>query len=157
MANNLDFTDIKNAVELVNKKIEHGNFYRIESGLKALDMLKGGWFRGEFSVVGGRPGMGKKGFILSIISNLLYDDIPVSLFTAIDVMNDDFITYVVSCIKFQDWEYCKEHKAEILQFVDLSNIFDNNQIYFDKSGSFIPNNEGYLKISKIIVDKLKNY
>lgn len=43
------------------------------------------------------------------------------------------------------------------EFVDLSNIFDNNPIYFDKSGSFIPNNEGYLKISKIIIEKLENY
>lgn len=42
-------------------------------------------------------------------------------------------------------------------YIDLSNIFDNNPIYFDKKGSFVPNNEGYLKISKIIVDKLENY
>jgi len=43
------------------------------------------------------------------------------------------------------------------EYVDLSNIFDNNPVYFDKSGNFIPNNEGYLKISKIIVEKLENY
>ena len=42
------------------------------------------------------------------------------------------------------------------EYVDLSNIFDNNPIYFDKTGSFIPNNEGYLKISKIIVEKIEN-
>lgn len=46
---------------------------------------------------------------------------------------------------------------EGFEYVDLSNIFDNNPIYFDKKGSFIPNNEGYLKISKIIVEKLKDY
>ena len=28
---------------------------------------------------------------------------------------------------------------------------------FNKSDSFIPNNEGYLKISKIIIEKLENY
>ena len=42
-------------------------------------------------------------------------------------------------------------------YVDLSKIFDNNPIYFDNSDSFIPNNYGYLKISQIIVEKLKNY
>ena len=42
-------------------------------------------------------------------------------------------------------------------YVDLANIFDNNPIYFNKNGIFIPNNEGYLKISKIIIENLKNY
>lgn len=46
---------------------------------------------------------------------------------------------------------------EGFEYVDLSNIFDNNPIYFDKNDSFIPNNDGYLKISKIIVEKLKKY
>ena len=30
-------------------------------------------------------------------------------------------------------------------------------IFFEKKDSFVPNNEGYLKISKIIVEKLKKY
>ena len=42
------------------------------------------------------------------------------------------------------------------EYIDLSNIFDNNPIYFDKNGSFVPNNDGYLKISKIIIEKLEN-
>ena len=29
--------------------------------------------------------------------------------------------------------------------------------FFDKNDSFIPNNEGYLKISKIIIEKLEKY
>jgi len=40
------------------------------------------------------------------------------------------------------------------EYVDLSKIFDNNPIYFDKNDSFIPNNQGYLKISKIIFIKI---
>lgn len=42
------------------------------------------------------------------------------------------------------------------EYVDLATIFDNNPIYFDKSDSFVPNNDGYLKISKIIIEKLQN-
>ena len=122
MAYNIDFTDIKNAVALVNKKIEKGDCYRIESGFRALDILKGGWFRGEFSIVGGRPGMGKTGFIISLISNLLHDDIPVSLFSARNVMNEDFMAYLVSCIKFQSIEHTREEKIELLKSVDVSNI-----------------------------------
>ena len=96
MSYNLDFTDIKNAIALVNKKIETGDCYRIESGIKPLDILKKGWCRGEFCIIGGRPGMGKTGFILSIISNLLDKNIPVSLFSAVDMMNEDFMAYLIS-------------------------------------------------------------
>ena len=81
MTCNLDFKDIRNAVDLVNQKIENGDYYRIESGIEPLDILKKGWSRGEFCIIGGRPGMGKTGFILSIISNLLDKNIPISLFS----------------------------------------------------------------------------
>ena len=149
MAYNLDFTDIRNAVALVNKKLEKGDCYRIESRILTLDLLKGGWFRGEFSIIGGRPGMGKTGFILSIISNLLNENIPVSLFSAVDVMNEDFIAYLISCIKYQDYAYVRENKLEFLKSVDLSNlplflnlqprltltyIKDNAQVLVEKHG-----------------------
>lgn len=42
------------------------------------------------------------------------------------------------------------------EYINLSNVFDNNPIYFEKKDSFIPNNAGYLKISKIIVEKIEN-
>ena len=122
MSYNLDFTDIKNAIALVNKKIETGDCYRIESGIKPLDILKKGWCRGEFCIIGGRPGMGKTGFILSIISNLLDKNIPVSLFSAVDMMNEDFMAYLISCIKYQNYRYVREKKQEFLKSVDLSNL-----------------------------------
>lgn len=46
-------------------------------------------------------------------------------------------------------------ESEGFEYVDLSNIFDNNPKYFDKSNSFIPNNDGYFKISQIIIEKIK--
>jgi len=65
-------------------------------------------------------------------------------------VNQEYVNYINTKLKYivvnQGFEY-----------VDLSNIFDNNPIYFDKKGSFVPNNEGYLKISKIIIEKLENY
>lgn len=122
MASNIDFVVIKDAVELVNKNMDKFDFNRIESGFRTLDFIKGGWIKGEFSVIGGRPGMGKTGFIISIISNLLQDNIPVSLFSAKNSMNEELIAYLVSCIKFQNIEHTKEDKVKLLKSVDLSNI-----------------------------------
>lgn len=50
-------------------------------------------------------------------------------------------------------EICDEYD---FIYVDLSNIFTNNPIYFSKQDSFIPNSKGYEKISQIIVENLKN-
>ena len=44
---------------------------------------------------------------------------------------------------------------EGFEYVDLSNVFDNNPIFFENNGSFIPNNAGYFKIYQIIVEKIK--
>ncbi len=41
-------------------------------------------------------------------------------------------------------------------YIDLFNIFNNNPKYFNKKSSFIPNKEGYEKISQIIIEKIKN-
>ena len=122
MVNNIDFTDIPNAIALVCKRAEEGDNYRIESGIISLDILKRGWFRSEFSIIGGRPGIGKTGFILSIISNLVNKHIPVSLFSAKDIMNEDFMAYLISCIKYQDYEYVRENKLDFLKSVDMSNL-----------------------------------
>lgn len=64
-------------------------------------------------------------------------------------VNQDYINYVNVKLKNIVLEYGFE-------YIDLSNIFDNNPTYFNKKGSFIPNNYGYLKISKIIIEKLEN-
>ncbi len=48
---------------------------------------------------------------------------------------------------------CNEYN---LTYIDLSKIFNNNPYYFNKKDSFIPNSNGYKKISQIIVEKYKN-
>jgi len=46
---------------------------------------------------------------------------------------------------------------EGFEYIDLTNIFDNNPTFFKNNSSFIPNNEGYQKISQIVLEKIKNY
>jgi len=65
-------------------------------------------------------------------------------------VNQEYINYVNVKLKNIVLNYGFE-------YIDLSNIFDNNPRYFDKKNSFIPNNEGYLKISQIIIEKLEKY
>ena len=62
---------------------------------------------------------------------------------------DDIFTYANHKLE----ELCKKYNYT---YVALSNILTNNPNYFEKKGSFAPNNAGYEKISQIIVENLKN-
>lgn len=54
----------------------------IPSGFKALDKITSGWQDGDLIAIGGRPGMGKTSFILSMIKNIVVDNkIPTMLFS----------------------------------------------------------------------------
>ena len=43
------------------------------------------------------------------------------------------------------------------EYVDLSKKLQNNPSFFEKNTSFHPNTKGYEEISKIIIEKIKNY
>ena len=57
---------------------------------------------------------------------------------------------------YANYKLKKECVKRNFTYIDLSNYFDNNPIYFSKKGTFIPNIEGYKKISQIIVEKIEN-
>lgn len=42
-------------------------------------------------------------------------------------------------------------------YINLSSTFNNNPVYFNKKNSFIPNFDGYEKISQIIIEKFEKY
>ena len=63
--------------------------------------------------------------------------------------SDDIFTYSNHKLK----EMCSKYNYI---YVDLSKILTNNPNYFEKRDGFIPNNNGYHKISQIIVENLEN-
>ncbi len=64
--------------------------------------------------------------------------------------NQDIFSYI-------NYELKELVMEEGFEYIDLAKIFDNNPIFFENSINFIPNNNGYQKISQIIVEKIKNY
>ena len=63
--------------------------------------------------------------------------------------NNDIFVYANQKLK----EICEKNK---FMYIDLASLFKNNPNYLTKKDSFIPNNQGYEKISQIIVENLKN-
>lgn len=59
---------IPEAFEKIVKSASHGSgISGIPSGFDSLDQLTAGWQNGELIAIGGRPGMGKTAFILSML------------------------------------------------------------------------------------------
>ena len=54
------------------------------------------------------------------------------------------------------WDETRRLVNPHLVYVDLSKILSNNPNYFSKKDTFVPNLEGYEKISQIIVEKIQN-
>ena len=117
MDNKVDFTRFKDVVKLVDCKNRMENT-SIMSGFERLDEVKQGWFLGELCVIGGRPSIGKTGFIMSFISNLLNRNIPVSLFSATDKLNQHFVARFLKFLEDDEYMYNKEelNKTGIIDF-----------------------------------------
>lgn len=116
MDNEVNFTRFEDVVKLVDCENRMENT-SIISGFERLDEVKQGWFLGELCVIGGRPSIGKTGFIMSLISNLLNRNIPVSLFSATDILNKHFVARFLKFLEDDECMYNKEAlKTGIIDF-----------------------------------------
>ena len=126
---NVDIITFDTALKHFNEIMKLDNKNLILSGFNRLNEIKQGWFNGELCVIGGRPSMGKTGFILSIISNILNRNIPVSLFTATDTLNERFLTRIITNLNLKEQD--DKEQSELLSTKDLTHIplFLNCQHY----------------------------
>ena len=118
MDNRVNLMRFEDAIKFVNSENTIRNNHSIMSGFERLDEVKQGWFLGELCVIGGRPSIGKTGFIMSFISNLLNRNIPVSLFSATDKLNKHFVTRFLKFLEDDEYMYNKEelNKTGIIDF-----------------------------------------
>lgn len=99
-----------------------GHTYQgVTTGYDIIDGDYQGWSPGELCVIGGRPGMGKTAFILSIIHHLVTQRIPIALFTHEDLGNPVFFKRVLRAIT--DKKPLKEMTVqELINQEDLADI-----------------------------------
>ena len=87
--------------------------------------------------------------ILSYINSFHHKKVFILGYYNIQGKNNDIFDYA----NYKLRDLCKKYK---FIYIDLSKYFNNNPIYFNDKSSFIPNLEGYEKISQIIIEKFKN-
>lgn len=69
-----------------------------------------------------------------------------------DITNENQDIFAYANIKLK-----KVTELNGFEYIDISEKLSNNPKYFINNTNFIPNNEGYYQIYKIIVEKVKNY
>lgn len=87
--------------------------------------------------------------ILDYINKFHHDKVLILGYYNITGNSNDVFDYA-------NYKLEQECKKRNFIYVDLSKYLNNNPIYFSKKNTFIPNLEGYQKISQIIVEKIKN-
>ena len=88
--------------------------------------------------------------LLEEINQYNYKKVIVLGFYNITNKHNDLFTYLNYKMKRITNKYNYE-------YLELNNILKNNPYYLENSNNFNLNNKGYNEISKIIVEKLKNY
>lgn len=90
---------IPEAFEKIVKSASHGSgISGIPSGFDSLDQLTAGWQNGELIAIGGRPGMGKTAFILSMLKRITVDNhIPAMLFS-LEMNEYQIANRLLSCV-----------------------------------------------------------
>lgn len=94
----------------------------VVSGFDVIDRVYQGWAPGELCVIGGRPGMGKTTFVLSIIRHHVSQRIPTALFTHDDIRNPKYLQRVLCAITGQKPESEMWKMQELIDQTDLSGV-----------------------------------
>jgi len=124
--------DISDIVHNTIDNVERKNNV-IPFGLKYLDESAGGMTRGEITVLGGRPGMGKSSLMINIISKLIHNDYKVMLFNR-EMSNTEMMKKIL----------CEQ-----------SNILTYNKIRKNLLNE--EEHKELLKVSNFITEKYKNF
>ena len=123
--------NIGDAIQYVIESCTESECPVVKSGIDTLDKFTNGWNPGELCIVGGRPGMGKTAFVLSVLSNIVKSKVPAVLFSATDSLNVHFVSRIVSCIKSKSDCSGIEEKLKMIKNSDLQDV----PLYFNMQSS----------------------
>jgi replicative DNA helicase len=86
------YTDIsvmaKDCILKIHDRVVKDEMSGVPSGFQQLDNITDGFEKGKVYIIGGRPCMGKEELILSMIINIITEDVPVLLFSTNHKMSD---------------------------------------------------------------------
>lgn len=86
------YTDLsvmaKDCILKIHDRVVKDKMSGVPSGFQQLDNITDGFEKGKVYIIGGRPNIGKEDLILSMIRNIITEDVPVLLFSTNHNMPD---------------------------------------------------------------------
>ena len=113
----------------------------VPSGLTDLDKLLGGFQKSDLIIVAGRPGMGKTGFMLTVLKNAaLREKKRIAMFS-LEMSNEQLVHRLISQqtgINTQKLRTGKLTDDDLPYFVEAIDIFGETKIFLDDTPAITP-------------------
>ncbi len=113
----------------------------VPSGLADLDKLLGGFQKSDLIIVAGRPGMGKTGFMLTVLKNAaLREKKRVAMFS-LEMSNEQLVHRLISQqtgINTQKLRTGKLTNDDLTFFIEAIDIFGETKIFLDDTPAITP-------------------
>lgn len=137
---------VREAIRSIQSAREKTHLYHIPSGFDSLDAIIAGFWPGEFVIVGGRPGMGKTGFLLSLAIGILRKhDIPIGYFS-LECSGIHLISRIMSILS--EIKYSK---------IITGDLTDNQMMEINKATEDFVNRRFYVEDQQMMdIEDLRN-
>lgn len=137
--------DMRPIQDIMIDYLKSGTEDGIATGFKLIDESNNGFMRGEFVVVGARPGVGKTTFLLNLIANL-YPNNSISFFSAEMRANQIMVNLLSRLTGIDNLRIRAKmvNKQEELRIASIMDAIKGEQIYIDDTCA-ININDLYIK------------
>lgn len=147
-----EHTEYLNLLNERRKEMNERQF--ISSGFAQMDELIGGFYEGELTVIGGRPGIGKTSLILSMIQSQLKNQLPVAIYS-LELTKEAIIDRLISIREKIPISQLRTGKLTYKEFEKIEKgliELTKHNLYFIE-GSFFSPNDFSDEISSMITEK----
>ena len=132
-------SDIYDKVRLLYQ--QGSDIVGVPTGLTDLDRLLGGLQKSDLIIVAGRPGMGKTGFMLTVLKNAAYREKKKVAMFSLEMSNEQLVHRLISQqtgINTQKLRTGKLSDEDLTFFIEAIDIFGETQIFLDDTPAITP-------------------
>ena len=132
-------SDIYDKVRLLYQ--QGSDIVGVPSGLADLDHLLGGFQKSDLIIIAGRPGMGKTGFMLTILKNAALKEKKRIAMFSLEMSNEQLVHRLISQqtgISTQKLRTGKLTNDDLTFFIEAIDIFGETKIFLDDTPAITP-------------------
>lgn len=145
---------VEDALRIFKENSKHNGITGVPTGFKELDMLTCGWQPGELIIIGGRPGMGKLAFAISMIKNVAVDFKQPTAFFSLEMKAHNYIRRMIASETGISIHALKTGRLDTFDWKNLNIELDNLSnapIYIDDT-PYLSMSDLKIKATKLVIN-----